>query len=40
LTFGARIESTRKGALTDSDVQILEIIAQHIVSALEMIELD
>lgn len=34
------IESMIKGAFTDSDVQILEIIAQHVESALERIEFD
>jgi GAF domain-containing protein len=32
------VESTLKGAFTDSDVQILEIIAQHISSALERLD--
>ncbi len=31
------VESTIKGAFTDSDMQILEIIAQHVASALERI---
>ncbi len=31
------VESTKKGAFIDSDVQILEIIAQHVASALERI---
>jgi len=31
------VESTVRGAFTDSDVQILEVIAQHVASALERI---